>query len=262
MGKQKIKLKRIKLNGVKTNYKVSSDGKIYSINYNHTNTIQEIKPRKNKHGYLQVGLYINGKCKRITVHKLVALTFIPNPHNYTQVNHIDGNKNNNCVNNLEWCSPKQNIHHAIETNLIKVGEKSVHATLTNKDVNNICKDIMTGEYTIQDLASKYNTTYYIIHDIFKKKSWKSVVCKYNFPKKIKHSEKGAKGSRNNRAKINEDTVINICNDIVSNKISLKDIAIKYNTTYKTVQHIYNKDSWKHIVKEYDFSKYTRRSKKS
>lgn len=74
-------------------------------------------------GYHRVCLatpgYSNGK--EWAVARLVALTFIPNPNNLQQVNHIDGNKSNNAVSNLEWCTPKQNIVHAVKTGLVLKG---------------------------------------------------------------------------------------------------------------------------------------------
>ncbi|MFB4347725.1 NUMOD4 domain-containing protein [Bacillus sp. BR_7] len=62
-------------------------------------------------GHLQVGLYIEGKVKKCNVHKLVAETFINNPGNKPEVNHIDENKTNNTVINLEWCTRKENENH-------------------------------------------------------------------------------------------------------------------------------------------------------
>lgn len=70
-------------------------------------------------GYLQIELFKNGKVKRLTMHRIVAKTFIPNPNNYPCVNHKDGNKLNNNANNLEWCTYKQNTEHAIKTGLTK-----------------------------------------------------------------------------------------------------------------------------------------------
>lgn len=73
----------------------------------------------NKKGYKQVTLYDdNGKPKTMRVHKLVALTFIENENNLSQINHIDGNKLNNEVSNLEWISNYDNMQHAIKNGLI------------------------------------------------------------------------------------------------------------------------------------------------
>ena len=70
-------------------------------------------------GYKCVQLHINGKYKWEKVHRLVAKAFVPNPENKPQVNHIDGNKSNNCVENLEWCNQSYNTKHAYKNNLIK-----------------------------------------------------------------------------------------------------------------------------------------------
>ena len=66
---------------------------------------------KDKDGYRQVILSYKGKRKGIKVHRLIALTFIPNPDNKPMVNHIDGNKTNNCVSNLEWVTNQENQAH-------------------------------------------------------------------------------------------------------------------------------------------------------
>lgn len=63
-------------------------------------------------GYLSVMLYKNNKGRRHNVHRLVAEAFIPNLHNLSQVNHIDGDKTNNRVDNLEWCTQSENMQHA------------------------------------------------------------------------------------------------------------------------------------------------------
>lgn len=78
-----------------------------------------LSPRKNinRHGYYEISLKQNGKEKRFKLHRLVAIAFIPNPNNLPQVNHKDGNKDNNTVNNLEWCTDKENKKHAWENNL-------------------------------------------------------------------------------------------------------------------------------------------------
>lgn len=92
-------------------YSVSDTGIIKTHIYN-----KILKPHI-QHGYETVVLYRNKKCKTFGVHRLVAMAFLDNPNSYEQVNHIDGNKCNNNVNNLEWCTAKQNTHHAINNGL-------------------------------------------------------------------------------------------------------------------------------------------------
>lgn len=76
------------------------------------------KPHLNKKtGYYQIILSKNKKTKMFLLHRLVAITFIPNPNKLPQINHKDGNKQNNCVDNLEWCTCSENIKHAFANNL-------------------------------------------------------------------------------------------------------------------------------------------------
>ncbi len=76
-----------------------------------------IKSWDNGYGYLKVNLYKDGICKKHYVHRLVAEAFIPNSNNLPEVNHKDGNKYNNSVDNLEWCSRQENIEHSFNTHL-------------------------------------------------------------------------------------------------------------------------------------------------
>jgi len=92
-------------------YEVSTYGRVKSLNYRHTGNAQIMKPKVVTKGYLAVTIFKDGKGKTIRVHRLVAIAFIPNPLNLPQVNHIDGDKKNNRVDNLEWCTNHQNSSH-------------------------------------------------------------------------------------------------------------------------------------------------------
>ena len=92
-------------------YQVSNFGNIMSLNYRRTGRAKLLKPGKNKQGYLGVVLFKDGKPKTFRVNRLVAEAFIPNPDNLTEVNHIDEDKTNNRVDNLEWKSHKGNCNH-------------------------------------------------------------------------------------------------------------------------------------------------------
>ena len=98
-------------------YEVSDFGEVRSLDRwrgNGKGYFQETrvkKPVKQANGYLYVGLYKDGKPKMYRVHRLVAQAFIENPYNLPEVNHIDEDKTNNVVSNLEWCDRKYNINH-------------------------------------------------------------------------------------------------------------------------------------------------------
>ena len=95
-------------------YQVSNiGGKVKSLNYNHTSKEKILKARKTKDGYPQVGLCKDGKEKWFKIHRLAAHMFVENddPEHKTDVNHKDENKENNSVENLEWCTREYNINH-------------------------------------------------------------------------------------------------------------------------------------------------------
>lgn len=103
-------------------YQISNLGNVRSLcfgarNVKKSNVVKLLKSSKSNLGYYKIQLYKDGKSKMFYIHRLVALLFINNPDNKTQVNHIDGNKANNAVDNLEWVTPKENISHAIDNGL-------------------------------------------------------------------------------------------------------------------------------------------------
>ena len=92
-------------------YQISNLGDVRSLNYNHTGEIKLLKQSTDKYGYKRVGLFKNGKEKKYLIHRLVAMTFIPNPDNLPIINHKDEDKTNNNVNNLEWCTYEYNNNY-------------------------------------------------------------------------------------------------------------------------------------------------------
>lgn len=99
-------------------YQVSNFGNVRSLKWNHSNQIRLLTPFEND-GYKRVGIRKNNVLKNYLIHVLVAKAFIPNPKNKPCVNHMDGNKTNNNVSNLEWVTYSENTIHAKNHNLIK-----------------------------------------------------------------------------------------------------------------------------------------------
>ena len=114
-------------------YKISNMGRVKSIKFNKEKILFL---QKDKYGYLRVGLRKMGKLKNYFVHRLVAEAFIPNPNNLPIVNHKDENKQNNCVENLEWCTVKYNNSYgsAIFKRKEKLKKTIVQYTLTNTPI--------------------------------------------------------------------------------------------------------------------------------
>lgn len=115
------------------------EGKYWVSNFGNVKTFYQgkyfnLKPNKDKFGYLRLSLSKNNKSKSFRIHRLVAMMFIPNPYNYKEVNHIDGNKENNHADNLEWCTRSQNVKHAFDMGLKfnKKGEESLLSICFNQ----------------------------------------------------------------------------------------------------------------------------------
>lgn len=132
-----------------------------------------LNPKFHKH-YLHVNISVNGNLKRFSIHRLVAIAFIPNHENKPFVNHKDGNKLNNCVSNLEWCTPKENDIHASAMGLKAFGERNGYHKLTNDLVKEIRGKYIPRIYTNKMLAAEYNMSYHEIQLINLGKRWSRI----------------------------------------------------------------------------------------
>lgn len=133
-----------------------------------------LKPRRNKRGYFYLGLHKGGKIKSCTVHRLIALTFIPNPLNYPQVHHRDDNQVDNNVNNLKWGTISQNSHDAIKNGrwAPMIGEKSPLSKLTEEQVIEIKRLWHIRAMSQKNIGKKFGIVQQHVSEIVNNIVWK------------------------------------------------------------------------------------------
>lgn len=143
--------------------------------YDHKNmafcTYRLITSDDNGHGYQFIKYKNNHKNCRVYVHRQVAKLFIPNPHHYKQVNHIDGNKRNNAVSNLEWVTAKQNVHHALNTGLMPSGTRNWNAKLNEKQLQEFWMLVYEKDYTTTELMNHFGLSRHPVLNILNHKSY-------------------------------------------------------------------------------------------
>ena len=156
-------------------YEVSNTGLVRSIITTTGRRKGLIKPHC-KNGYLAVNLHKNSKLKHFYVHRLVASAFINNPNHLTEVNHIDCNKCNNNVENLEWCNRNYNLQHSYNHGLKRFGEKHGGHKLTEKEVLQIINEYVKNdkEHSLYALAKKYGVNWCTIQAIVTGRLWKHI----------------------------------------------------------------------------------------
>lgn len=157
-------------------YFVSNIGNVYSCKYG---KLKEMKLDYN-YGYAYVNIYENGKRTHCRVHRLIAETFISNPNNYPVVNHKDGNKSNNNVSNLEWCTISYNTKHAFDNGLA-VNDKGFDDSQSNPVISINLKDGFISIFGSMRNASKtLNTSVSTISSQIKGKTKCDNRSKYKF----------------------------------------------------------------------------------
>lgn len=153
-------------------YLVSNFGRVKSLK---KGTEVILRPILDAKGYLRVNLYKDGIRHMLKIHRLVATTFIANPNGLPQVNHKDGNKENNHVDNLEWVTESQNSQHAFNNGLRDAprGEQNGQHKLTQKDVDEIRKSYIKGDLMFggKALAKKYGVDPITISRIVNNQRW-------------------------------------------------------------------------------------------
>jgi hypothetical protein len=138
------------VNGYERNYRIYIDGEVWSVRSG------KFLKQENSKGYKRITLSIKGKIERFQVHRLVAMYFIENPLNKPCVNHIDGDKENNELRNLEWCTYSENEKHSYDV----LSKLNPIRKLSELNVIDIRENCVKGSFlfpgNVKDFMSKYN----------------------------------------------------------------------------------------------------------
>ena len=158
-------------------FEISNYGRLKNVHSQHI-----YKPNVLNSGYYSVRTSLGNRENKIhiLIHKAVAYTFLLNPNNLPEVNHKDGNKTNNHVDNLEWCTSHENQQHKYDIGLINKevisGENNHSAKLTAKDVGYIREHCIRGsrEYGVHAMARKFSVSHPTILSLLNYKTWSFV----------------------------------------------------------------------------------------
>lgn len=162
-------------------YQISNNGRVKSLAridiLGHKKDDIIRKPKKHRDGYLSVGLYLDGKAKMFTIHRLVAKAFIPNPENKPCVNHLFGKKDDNNACHLEWATYRENAIHALKIGLaIPLRGSDHHASkLIEDEIKEIRRLYREDKLKFTEIARFYNVTAGNIQHIVENKTWKHVI---------------------------------------------------------------------------------------
>lgn len=173
-----LEWRRLVINSQILNYYVSENGDIFSLYSN-----KQLTPRIEKTGYVSYSIQIGKNTKAIRAHRLVALTFIPNPENKPEVNHIDANKQNNHVSNLEWVFHDYNMKHARKLGLIMLPRGEDHHMTKNseQDIKNVI-DLLLKGYTLNEINKMTGVAKNIIQQVQQHRSWTHLTIGLEFQK--------------------------------------------------------------------------------
>jgi hypothetical protein len=214
-------------------YAATVDGRIYSL-YSH----KFLSDKKMLGEYKAVTICENGERKEETVHRLIAKAFIPNPDNLPVVNHKDGDKTNNCVTNLEWCTQKENVRHAMETGLRKKEVINDYRSIPDEVVMQICILLEQGSRN-KDICEMFGVTSTCVSGIKSGKFYKDISNNFNF-RAIPSSNR-----------ISETKVICIC-EMLQKKESINKIRLSYGVAFSVVKNIKDRKTYTYISNNYNW----------
>lgn len=218
-------------------YIVSNNGKVVSLKRKKQVLMKQCVNHK---GYYFLSLYINNKKIHFFVHRLVAIVFIPNLENKKQINHKNGNKKDNRVENLEWSTGQENMQHAFKNGLIKgnKGEKNGRSKIKEKTALKIKKMLETKSNT--EIKKELGVSIGTIIGIKSGNTWKHIPNTH-----LKSVVKKANGEKHPKAKLKEKDVKKI-KKMIKKGLSNTDISKMYGVHRVTISAIKTGKTWTHL----------------
>jgi hypothetical protein len=207
-------------------YCVTQDGKIYSLKSN-----RFLKTNVCKKGYVRISLWNGYKPVTHTVHRLVAMAYIPQQDYTLQVNHIDGNKLNNHYKNLEWVTLQENIQHSVEHGL-----RDSQKLYTDEQICNVCRLLENGLRN-KDIADMTGVHLSKISMIRNGLAYQHISCEYLIPVNKASS------------RISLDKILKIC-EMLQEGVSPRDVHKVVGVGYQTVRYIKRREAYTEISKNY------------
>lgn len=220
------------------NYKISNLGNVLAT----SRRIHVVmKLRRGNSGYYQVNLFSGKKARTFLIHRLVAMRFVDGYSEGLEVNHIDGNKLNNCFTNLEWVTKKQNKQHAIKTGLVNfVGENHPLSVLTDKNVIDIV-NLRNSGMGLREISESLDIPFFAVKDVSSGRTWKHLFSDGLNMKKFKNI-----GDRHSNAKITSKDAVDI---VLMNAggVGIHALSDKFGLSSRSIMDILQGKTWKHAT---------------
>lgn len=171
----------IYMNGNKTKYRISDYGSIWDSELN-----RAVPTYFNSDGYVTVSLKYENKWHILSLHRLVAIAFIPNPLNKPEVNHIDGDKTHNNASNLEWVTHQENMVHANATGLRSHfrGSENPNSKYPVQQIRYACQ-LIANRWRLVDAAKESQLPVSVVKNIAEGRQWREIANEFNVPIKAR-----------------------------------------------------------------------------